>query len=316
MREDRYFEAMELRQLEAFVAVATELHFGRAAEKLFMGQPTLSDLVRRLERELGTPLLTRTTRRVALTEAGAELLRYSKTILDDVAAASTAVRRIAGGDGGTVRVGITPPVTPVLSPYLRESFAVEAPAVDYVQSQMWLPDLLSAVADGGVDVAITCGLLPERDGVANEVFCSQPLLVGLRPEHRFADQSTVALSQLADDVLGATETLFPAWAVVQQQALDAAGITPPRVPLAATDLAAARWMDQPELEWVMLVGSLTGSHTNTVILPVDPGYDVPFTLQWNPARAHTPAVARFVHHALTIAPPGGWATGPAHLHHA
>jgi DNA-binding transcriptional LysR family regulator len=311
-----YRAVMELRQLEAFVAVATELHFGRAAERLSIGQPTLSDLVRRLERELGTPLLTRTTRRVALTEAGAELLRYSKTILDDVAAASTAVRRIAGGDGGTVRVGITPPVAPVLAPALRASFADVAPAVDVVVSQRWLPALLEAVTDGAVDVAITCGVLAERDGVANEVFCTQPLLVGLRPVHRLAGEPAVPLSGLAHDVLGATtESLFPAWALVQRQALDAAGIAPPQVPLAATDLAAVRWTDQPELDWILLIGSLAAGHADTVIRPVDPPYDVPFTLQWNPTRAHSPAVARFVAHTLTTAPPPGWATGPAHLRH-
>ena len=89
---------MELRQLEAFVVLATELHFGRAAEKLYMGQPALSEMIRRLERELGTPLFTRTTRRVTLTPAGEELLNRSKAILDDVAAAVAAVRRVAGGE--------------------------------------------------------------------------------------------------------------------------------------------------------------------------------------------------------------------------
>jgi DNA-binding transcriptional LysR family regulator len=68
---------VELRQLEAFVAVATELHFGRAAERLHVAPPTLSELIRRLERELGTPLFTRTTRQVAMTSAGAELLARS-----------------------------------------------------------------------------------------------------------------------------------------------------------------------------------------------------------------------------------------------
>ena len=81
---------MELRQLEAFVAVATELHFGRAAERLHLGAPTLSEQIRRLERELGTPLFTRTTRRVVVTSAGAELLARSKVILDEVAAAGRA----------------------------------------------------------------------------------------------------------------------------------------------------------------------------------------------------------------------------------
>jgi DNA-binding transcriptional LysR family regulator len=305
---------MELRQLEAFAAVATELHFGRAAEKLYLGQPTLSDLIRRLERELGTPLFTRTTRRVALTEAGSELLRYSKSILDDVAEAGVAVRRIAGGDGGTVRVGITPPVAPALFPYLRETFTDVAPGVEVVESQMWLPTLMDSVANSTVDVAITCGVVPERDGVATEAFCAEPLLVGLRPGHRLAGESAVALSALAHDVLGATSgTLFPAWALVQQQALQAVGMTPPQVPLAATDLAAARWIDQPELDWIMLIGSLTRGHSDTVIRPVTPTYDVVFTLQWNPTRVQTPAVARFVSHALSVAPLPGWSTGPAHL---
>ena len=110
---------MELRQLEAFVAVATELHFGRAAEKLRIGQPTLSDLIRRLERELGAELLTRSTRKVAVTGAGQELLGRAKVILDEVAAASAAVRRTARGETGTVRVAITPPVAPVLIPHLN-----------------------------------------------------------------------------------------------------------------------------------------------------------------------------------------------------
>jgi DNA-binding transcriptional LysR family regulator len=305
---------MELRQLEAFVVVAGELHFGHAAEKLYIGQPTLSELIRRLERELGTELFTRTTRRVALTEAGTELLRYAKPILDDVAAAGAAVRRIGGGDGGTVRVGITPPVAPVLAPHLRATFAEQAPAVEVVESQMWLPTLLHAVDDGTVDVAITCGVLPERAGVVNEVFCAEPLLVGLRPLHRLAGETGVSLADLAHDVLGTTaEALFPAWALVQQQVLQAAGITPPQVQLAVTDLAAARWMEQPELDWIMLSGSLVGGHTEAVVRPVTPACDVVFTLQWNPTRAQTPAVARFVCHALSIAPPVGWSTGPAHL---
>ena len=309
-----YCDEMELRQLEAFVAVATELHFGHAAERLFIGQPTLSDLIRRLERELGTPLLTRTTRRVALTEAGAEFLRHSKTILDEVAAASNAVKRIAGGEGGTVRVGLTPPAAPKLAPHLRRTFAAQAPAVRVVESQMWLPTLLTAVADGTVDVAVTCGLLAEREGVVNEVFCSEPLLVGVRSTHRFATRATVSLHDLADDVLGATSpSLFPAWADAQHQALRSAKISPLEVALSATDLAAVRWMDQAEIDWIMLIGSLTENHTETVVVPVEPGDDVMFTLQWNPNREQTPAVARFVHHALTVAPPSGWSVGPCHL---
>jgi DNA-binding transcriptional LysR family regulator len=309
-----YDSRVELRQLEAFVAVASELHFGRAADKLLIGQPTLSELIRRLEREFGAPLFTRTTRRVALTSAGAELLGRSKVILDDVASATAAVKRVAQGDAGTVRVGITPPVAPVLGPHLLALFAAEAALVDVVLERMWLPTLSDAVARGTVDVAISCAVIAEQENVLSEVFCAEPLLVGLRPGHRLSGQTTVTLADLAYDVLGATrENLFPAWALCQRQLLAASGIAPPTLALDDTDLAATRWLDQPGPDWIMLTPSLAGGHTDTVVRPTD--QLVPFTLQWAPSRAQTAAVARFVRMALTAEPPPGWRTQPGHLHH-
>ena len=307
---------MELRQLEAFVAVATELHFGRAAERLHVSAPTLSELIHRLERELGTPLFTRTTRRVAMTSAGEELLARAKLILDEVAAAAAAVRRVAGGDAGTVRLGITPAAAPVLGPHLIRRFAAQVPQVTVDVQRMWLSTMTEALVSGRIDVAITCGLIPAPEGVANEVFCAEPLLVGLRPDHRLAGQDTVALHDLAHDVLGMPpEDLFPAWTLAQRQALESAGISPPMVELADTDLAAARWADQADAEWILLTPSVAAAHTTTVVRPVASGQLVPFTLQWNPDRAHTAAVARFVHAALTADLPPGWRTQPGHLHH-
>ena len=228
-----------MRQLEAFVAVATELHFGRAAERLHIAAPTLSDLIRRLERELGTPLFTRSTRQVVLTSAGAELLTRAKVILDEAAAAKAAIRRLVGGEAGTVRLGITPPAAPVLAPHLINLFTAEAPQVTVELRRMWLPELLDAVVTGAIDVALTCGPVLEPAGIATEVFCAEPLMVGLRPGHRLASRDTIALSDLAHEVLGtAPQALFPAWALAQRQALDTAGIAPPAIELADTDLAA------------------------------------------------------------------------------
>ena len=307
---------MELRQLEAFVAVATELHFGRAAERLHLAAPTLSELIRRLERELGTPLFTRTTRRVALTSAGTELLARSKVILEEVVAARAAVRRVADGEAGTVRLGITPPVAPILAPHLINVFAAQAPHVTVEAQRMWLPRLTEELVSGGIDVAITCGLIPAPEGTANELFCAEPLLVGLRPEHRLAGQQSVVLRDLAYDVLGTTPaSLFPAWALSQQQALQTAGINPPSADLVDTDLAATRWADQPGVDWILLIGSLAAAHAQTVVLPVEPEQVVPYTLQWNPSRAHTMAVARFVHVTLSAELPDGWRTLPDHMRH-
>jgi DNA-binding transcriptional LysR family regulator len=307
---------MELRQLEAFVAVATELHFGHAAKRLHIGQPTLSELVQRLEREVGTPLLTRTTRRVALTGAGFELLGRAKVILDDVASATAAVRRIAHGDAGTVRLGITPPVAPVLAPHLGHALRDHAPDVTLVVRRMWLPDLAKAVADGTIDVAITCGLVPDPAGVVGEVFCGEPLLVVLRAAHRLADQDSVTLADLVRDRLGVpSDALFPAWALAQRQALDDAAISPPVVELDATDLSAAAWTAQPEVDWILTTATVNAATTGTVVLPVSPAQLVPYTLQWTPDRAQTAAIARFVHVALYADVPPGWHSQPGHLRH-
>jgi len=126
----------------------------------------------------------------------------------------------------------------------------------------------------------------------------------------------VALADLARDVLGITPaSLFPAWALGERQALETAGINPPVIDLAGTDLAATGWAGQPDIDWIMLIPSLAAAHATTVLRPVSSGQLVPFTLQWNPTRAHSTAVARFVHAALTAELPPGWRTQPDHLRH-
>jgi len=144
----------------------------------------------------------------------------------------------------------------------------------------------------------------------------QPCRYRRRASNAQPGRDTIALTDLAYDVLGMTPAeLFPAWALSQQQALDQAGISPPTAGLVDTDLAATRWADQPDVDWIMLIPSLAAAHTKTVVRPVDSGQLVPFTLQWNPDRAHTTAVARFVHAALTAELPPGWRTQPDHLRH-
>lgn len=304
---------MELRQLEAFVAVATELHFGRAADRLGIGQPTLSDLVRRLERELGAPLLVRTTRKVAVTGAGQELLGRAKVILDEVAAAAAAVRRTAAGDTGTVRVSITPPVAPVLAPHLRDAAREHLPDVAIEVKRMWLPNLTQAIAEGTTDVAITCARLPDAPGSVNAVFCSEPLLVGLRPDHHLAAEPEVALQDLARYRLAVpNETLFPALALAQRQALDSVGLAPKEVVLDATDLSASGWTKQAEATWILLTGSL-GTPPLTAVRPITPALRMPYTLQWSPERAQTAAIARFVRLVLTHDVPSGWRLESGHL---
>ncbi|MGH3669931.1 MAG: LysR family transcriptional regulator [Pseudonocardiaceae bacterium] len=98
----------DLRQLRVFVAVAEELSFTRAAQRLYLGQQAVSKAVRQLERELGVELLVRTTHEVGLTEAGATLLESGREVLAVADAAFERTREVGHGLSGTVRVGATP----------------------------------------------------------------------------------------------------------------------------------------------------------------------------------------------------------------
>lgn len=306
---DRHYDqSVEFRQLEAFVAVATELHFGRAAEKLHIGQPTLSDMVRRLEREMGTPLLTRTTRKVALTGAGSELLVRARLILDDVATAGAAVQRVARGHAGTVRVGITPPVAPVLGAHLVTAFGELMPDVELDVQRMWLFHVQKALAEGSVDILISCGLVPDPPYGVSEIICGEPLLVSVRRHHRLAGHSGIDLADLRDDTLGiASDALFPAWVLTQRQALSTVGVSPPTVELTDNHVSAGMWPSQAEVDWIMTTGSLADPDMDAVVLPVAPALDVPFVLQWLPDRVTNAAVGRFVEMCRSDeAVPPGW----------
>ena len=298
---------MELRELRAFVAAAQELHFGRAADRLYLSTSTMSELIRRLELKLGAPLFIRTTRRVTLTDAGAELLGRAEAILELVDQAAEAVGAVAGGDAGVVRLGLTPPAAPVIAPFLVERFTASRPGMSVEVGRMWLPDLAAALGAGTVDAAITCGGLGvDGPAVTTCALGSEPLLVGLRAGDPLADAESVELEQLSGRALGMHPPhLFPAWDRAQRSILDDACLSPPVAELGDTDLSARRWTRQSEVDWIMLTPSLLDVDERTVVRPV-PGRSVPFTLSWPTQSVHRPAVRRFVESSLDGQLPDGW----------
>ncbi|NVI88097.1 LysR substrate-binding domain-containing protein [Actinomadura sp. BRA 177] len=146
---------MDLRHLRYFVAVAEELHFGRAAERLNMAQPPLSQAIRRLEHELGVDLLHRTTRRVDLTDAGRSYLVRARQILGEVDEAAHEARRVAAGAVGHLAIGCVGSATYSLLPALSRGLSLELPGVDFAfRGEMLVPDQISALRSGGIDLAL------------------------------------------------------------------------------------------------------------------------------------------------------------------
>src|ERR671916_752496 len=121
--------AFDFRGLRYFVAVAEELHFTRAAERMYIAQPALSEQIKRLEGELGVELLRRTTRRVELTAAGEEFLARARRILQEADEALAEATRAARGETGSIRVATGATAGLELVPEVLRTFRAERPQV-------------------------------------------------------------------------------------------------------------------------------------------------------------------------------------------
>ncbi|HZZ83234.1 MAG TPA: LysR family transcriptional regulator [Anaeromyxobacteraceae bacterium] len=195
---------MELRHLRYFVAVAEELHFGRAAARLGISQPPLSQQVRQLERELGFELFQRSRRRVRLTEAGAVYLEEARAVLERVRQAGAAAGRVARGEAGTLAVGFVASATYGLIPTVFRRFRERHPRVALTLAEMSTFDQVAALRSGRIQLGLA------RRPVGDEALAAVPLLdeplrVALPREHRLAARRTVPLRELANEPF----VLFP-----------------------------------------------------------------------------------------------------------
>jgi DNA-binding transcriptional LysR family regulator len=199
LHNPREEEPIDLRQLRAFVAVAEERHFGRAAERLHMAQPPLSQMIRRLEAGLGATLLFRTTRRVELAPAGEVLLPRARQVLAAVDAAEDDARRAARGEFGRLSVGFTGSATYALLPPLASALRADLPGVALeLRGEMLTPAQVGGLLDESLDLAL---LRPpvDRPELMVEVVRSESLIAVLPRSHRLAGENAIALEELADD---------------------------------------------------------------------------------------------------------------------
>jgi DNA-binding transcriptional LysR family regulator len=191
---------VEFRQLEYFVAVAQELHFGRAAERMFITQPALSQAIAGLERTLDVKLFLRTRQNVELTGAGAELLRHARGMLADREAAVAGVRRVDRGEAGVLRVGVALLAEQEVAPVFA-ALGTECPDLLLDRSAAVSERLLASLVSRDLHAAVVhqVPVLGAIEGVEWEVLRHGRLAALMSEGSPLADREIVSLSELSGE---------------------------------------------------------------------------------------------------------------------
>jgi DNA-binding transcriptional LysR family regulator len=297
---------VELRQLRYFVAVAEELHFGRAAERLHMSQSPLSRAIRELERELGLVLFVRTTRRVELTAAGVLLLERWRRALAEIDAAIADARRAAGPHGDVLAVGYGPFSRPVALRITEEVRGFRVRLDEEVT-----PDSLRRLAAHELAAAVVMETpaAARRHGVRIDTLRDEPLVAALPESHRYAGAAAVPVGAFVAGVVllprDPPGRLFNAWfrAVIR-----AAGFELDRT----LETLSAPWdrrvLPVADGEAVCpIVGEwASDAAAGVVAVPFDPALSFPTDLasRWPP----TDEVAALVEAACRVRDTQGWLT--------
>lgn len=189
---------MEIRQLNYFIAVAEERHFGRAAKRLHMAQPPLSQQVRQLEEQLGVRLFDRTTRRVDLTAAGQELLNRGRQIVNAIETLTADVYQVGQGAAGVLRVGFSGSATYGVMPLIVRRAKQVLPGLSLtLHGEMLTPAMEGELRDGTLDAALLRPPVAAQE-IDYRIVAREPLVVALPSFSPLAADRPVAVHELQD----------------------------------------------------------------------------------------------------------------------
>ena len=282
---------MELRQLAYFVAVVDEAHFTRAAERLRIAQPAVSQQIRRLETELGERLLHRDRRTVALTPAGEALLPYARAALAQVEHGRQAVAALRGLVTGNLRVGLVMPLPDRRVVRAIGAFGRRYPGIELTLVEDETDALLEALAAGDVQAAFL-GLGPGQeppDGLEAIVVAREPAVIVVHPQHPLAARSSVRLTVLRDEPI-VTLTRASRLRTVLEAVCRQEGFTP-RIVAETSDLTVMIQLVAEGVGVALMPRSGREDVTDVVALPVTrPTLERRIVLVWRPGA--TPPAAR------------------------
>jgi DNA-binding transcriptional LysR family regulator len=187
---------MERREIEIFLTLAEELHFGRTAERLLVSQARVSQTIAKLERRFGVSLFERTSRRVALTPVGAALYTDVRAGHDRIEKGVAAAVAAGRGVTGTLAVGLEAPAVAELAANVFARFRARHPGVEVVFRETGFTDPLDLLRDGEVDVAVTNAPVDEEGFEEGPAVYREPVVLAVARGHHLAGRATVTLADL------------------------------------------------------------------------------------------------------------------------
>jgi DNA-binding transcriptional LysR family regulator len=286
---------MELRQLRYLVALAEERHFTRAAAREHIAQPALSQQIRRLEDEIGLPLVQRTTRRVVITEAGEFLVARARRILSEVDAAHSEMERLRGVQTGHVTVGAMHTMGPVDVALVLAIFYERHPDVELTVREQSSEELAEMLRVDELDLAfLSVTERIESHGLGLHQLVSEELVVVLPREHRLGKRRRVRIAELADDEF----ISFREGSRLRELLVSAgrqAGFEP-RVKLESNESQRIRRLVARGLGVAILPRSDAEGPGADVALAtlIQPALTRDITLAWREGRRQAPAAAEFL----------------------
>jgi DNA-binding transcriptional LysR family regulator len=308
---------VEIRQLRYFVRVAEERHFGRAAARLYITQPGLSQAIARLERELDVQLFTRTRNHVELTPAGTELLHRARRLLADLEEAVTRVRVVGRGDAGLVRVGVALLTEPIVAPALK-AFHHEHEGIVLDRSAMVSERLLEELREGRLDAAVIhqVPVLSAAEAVAWEPLRRGRLAVLASPFGQLARRGSVRLSELRDETfLVDSRSLAPGsfegfkLMCREHGGFDAHLLESAAAPASSLDADWRLIQDGTAIAVVAEDAARAVPVAGVAVVSVDPPPQYVLALAW-PRDEHHAAAERFVRYLLSYRDQHAWLTRP------
>ena len=218
---------MELRHLRYAVAVADELHFARAAARLRIAQPPLSQQIKSLEAEIGVRLFDRTSRRVGLTEAGAAFVAEARRTLASAERAVDAARRTARGETGRLAIGYIGSASYEILPPILRAFRRRVPDVTLVLEEMNSNEQSRALAAGALDLGFVRRPPPIERHIAGSVVRREPIVLAVPRDHGLAAARAIRLRQLVrEPFIVFPVRPRPSWADVALDLCRGAGFEP------------------------------------------------------------------------------------------